>query len=256
MASFTEKVKAFAEIARGAFWWVLIIGIVVACLALARACGAEKTARSELLRYQQEAAAEKADLIVVYGAREGELREKLQELTDRSSQFEEELARAQAELKARPVMVVRASTGPVRVERPPELPKDGEESHEDGRTCLLYPGDEGQIEVSQVVLQTDQNMRQLVGFGEAIRTSPEPRIRLFAGTFRSEVTEARAEPIQVRSSPGWGAGGGLGADTDGRLLLSATVASPPFLRDHFEALLTATGASDRFALQAQLIYRR
>jgi len=251
-----ERFDAVASAVR-AFWWVaLVVGLFVVVLLFARACNAAGAAAAALARARDDAIADKAGLERVYEATRATLQAELDEARASSATFSAALERAQAALEARPVLVVRASTGPVPVGQPPKEP--GTPDPQDPTApavspCLLSDGDTGEIEVTQAVLQTDAGTRILVGAAEAYRMTPEPRLRLFGGSFRTEVTESKAEPLPLRRSPGWGAGIAGGMATTG-YLASAIVLTPPIL-SHLEGVLEFSLGPGLVAGQAGLIYR-
>jgi hypothetical protein len=251
--NWTERIERVGAIVKVAWWVLLIVGLVFGVLLLSRACNAESEAKAALLRYQEEARAELAGLEVIHGAEKGALRLELDRARAESSSFAEALQAAQDELKARPVLVVRASTGPVPVGPPKEPGAPPPKDPALPANCLLSDGDSGEITVDQAVLQTDAGTRVLVGSADAYRVNPEPRTRLFGGSFRTEVTEALGEPVPLKTSPGLGVGIAGGYGTSGPLG-SALLVSPPFLWQHLEVAGIVSAGPGLFAAQAAIIY--
>jgi hypothetical protein len=251
----TERLQTVAAGAK-AFWYVVLpVAALFALALLARACNGEREARAELIRVQEQAEIRAAGLELIEGAEQAALQIELEAARKGSADFAEALALAQAALKARPTIVVRASTGPVPVETPedpdPPTKPDGTPAE---RPCLLRPGDQGEVTVTEAVLETEAGNRVLVGAAEAYRVSPEPRLRLFGGSFRTEITEAKAEPLPLASSPGWGAGLMAGLGTSG-VLGSAVVATPPVFGDHLFGVGVVSAGPDQFAAQVGFVYR-
>lgn len=266
-----ERFVAVTAFAKAAWWWIVVIALVVGALLMFRACRAESTAKAELLRYQEESRAAEAGLIVVHSAEKAALSAQLEWARKESREFAEAYDAASEALKARPVIVVRASTGPVPVttssfdDKKREVPMDPPD-HMPAQIapgmpapatppapCLLSEGDQGEITITETVLQTEAGARVLVGAADAFRVTPEPRMRLFGGSFRTEITEAQAEPVPFRRSPGWGAGLAGGMATTG-YLASALVTTPPIL-GHLEGVLELSIGPGLLAGQAGLIYR-
>jgi hypothetical protein len=250
-----ERLQAVAAGAK-AFWYVaLIVAVLFALALLARACNGEREAKAELIRVQEQAEIRAAGLELIEGAEQAALQLELEQAKKGSASFAEALARAEEALKARTVIVVRASTGPVPVETPenPDPPKkpDGAPAE---RPCLLRPGDQGEVAVTEAVLETEAGNRVLVGAAEAFRVSPAPRLRLFGGSFRTEITEAKGEPVPLESSPGWGAGLMAGYGTSGPLG-SAVVATPPVFGDHLFGIGAFSAGPGSVAFQAGFIWR-
>lgn len=253
-----ERVQSIAAIGKSVWYLALVIGLVVAFALVARSCNRANEAKAALVKFQDEASAQLAGLEVVRDAEKSALKDELATAKKESAAFAQELKKAQDALKARPVMVVRAKTGPVPVEpviEPKEDPVPVQEPKQDAPAeCVLYRGDMGEVAVTQAVLQTDSGARVLVGAAAAYRVTPLPRMRLFEGTFRTEVTEALAEPIRLRDGPGWGFGlvGGIGLEG---VVASAVALSPPLLGDHFSAAGVVTAGPRYGALQAGFIWR-
>jgi len=77
-------------------------------------------------------------------------------------------------------------------------------------TCLLAAGDQGEVRVEQVVLETRGGNRVIVGVGEAWRLEPAPAARLFGGPFRAELSRIGVEEPEERPGWAWGVVAGCG----------------------------------------------
>lgn len=230
---------------------IVILACMVLTALLIRSCRGEAEAVARLEREQEARDIEKAGLELVAEAKAGALRVELEAMRSESADFAAALDDARAKLKdARPILVARASTGPVSVEpRPapnpgPEPPLKPDPFYSDG--CLLRPGDKGEVRVSEAVLETRAGNRVLVGSAEALRVAPGPPVRLFGGPFQTDVTSALGEPAPLPASARkrWILMAGPAAALTregGHFGGAAGIATPPLLFDRvgFGAVVTA-----------------
>jgi hypothetical protein len=246
----SEVLKTIADAGRASAWWITIIAIAVALMLMARACSETDKAKEELARERESRAIEIAGLTQLHDADKGALERELENAKAESASFEAELKRAQAELRARPIMVVRARTGPV----PVDAPEASHPGHPDDATCLLRAGDQGEVIVNEAILESELGNRVLVGSADAFRVAPEPRVRLFGGEFRTDVTTAVSEPAPVRRESGWGVGLSGGVATTGPIG-SVMLVTPGILDGALSADFIVTSGPGIFSAQAGALWR-
>lgn len=255
--TWSERLTALLKFGRA----LAILAAFVLLLLLVRACNGQDAAEAKLARVQEAHEIEKAGLELVAEADKASLRSQLDEARAQSVEFAAALQEAQEKLRnSRPVFVARASTGPVTVRPPVPDGKGGDGGEEVGTrsvgvsppSCLLQPGDQGEIQVTEAVLETEAGNRVLVGAAEAYRL--DPKTLLFGGRFSVPITEAMAEPASLRSSPGWGVGlfGGLASTGPAA---SIALLTPPLVGDSLSGGLIATGGQDLFAAQLGVTWR-
>jgi hypothetical protein len=191
--------------AAAAWKWtpVILVALLAALLvqrldAGRRASGeAARLAEAEVLRQRGLAVAAQTDAA---GARSA--------LRDAVAQVEglaAEVKRLQAAAPgARPVIVIRSTTGPAEVGGAPRAadPAGVVPACAPCRACVLAAGDRGELRLAQAGFQTKGGNLVFVGAGEAWRVWPEPATRLFSGPLTAETTIERPE-----GAPGWGFGG-------------------------------------------------
>jgi hypothetical protein len=207
---------------------VVVAGVVV--LLLVVAWNRSRSAAGELARHLEAEQLRAAGLEVAGEKAAADLWEE----ANRASAENEDLRRALEEARKaangeRPVLVVRSSTGPTPVSgaaRPgavacPDAPAPP--ATPPLPVCLLAAGDQGEVLVDEIVLETRGGNRILVGAASAWRASPA-RARLFGGTFNSELGQVDA--AAPASEPGWGAGVWAGVSREG-WALGPALALPP-----------------------------
>lgn len=109
-----------------------------------------------------------------------------------------------AELKAssrgaRPVVVIRAATGPVQAADAPRPQAPVPEKCPVCR-CDLAPGDTGEVRLSSALFETRGRNIVFRGAAEAWRLSPGPPVLLFGGPLTAQTT------VEAPRSPGYGFG--------------------------------------------------
>jgi hypothetical protein len=198
--------------------WALPAVLVLVCIALAWRLNVASRAEAVAARLLEEVRLREAGLVVAAQASGSELKQQLRDLEGANVELADELERAsRAAPGAKPVGVSRSSTGPVIAGGTPRAPEERGPAAvpvAPRASCLLAEGDEGEVRVDQVVLETRKGNRVLVGTAAAWRLSP-PATRLFGGPFRAELTEVvtAAPPPAARAR--WGAGVWLGVGRDG-----------------------------------------
>lgn len=217
------RVRAFLT---GPWGVVVLAGVVV--LLLVGAWNRARTAAGELARHLEAEQLRAAGLEVAAERDRADLWDE----ANRASAESEDLRRALAEARTiaqgeRPVLVARCSTGPrpaAGAERPADPPPAAPGAAAPPATaCLLAVGDQGEVQVDEVVLETRGGNRVLVGAASAWRVAPD-RARLFGGSFSADLGElAVAAPPRP---PGWGAGIWSGVSRDG-WAVGPAVAAPP-----------------------------
>lgn len=217
------RVRAFLT---GPWGVVVLAGVVV--LLLVVAWNRERGARGELARHLEAEQLRAAGLEVAAERDRADLWDE----ANRASAESEDLRRALAEARAashgeRPVLVARCSTGPrpaAGAARPATSPPPAPGSEAPAPpACLLAAGDQGEVQVDEVVLETRAGNLVLVGAASAWRAAPD-RARLFGGPFRADLGEvAGAAPPRPA---GWGVGVWSGVSRDG-WAVGPAVAAPP-----------------------------
>lgn len=227
-----QQVSAVAGRARRfvASPWAVVVLVAVVLLLLVGAWNRSRRDAGELARHL-EAEQLRAKGLEVAAEKD---RSELWDEANRASAENEDLRRAlEAARKAaqgeRPILVVHASTGatpatgaprpgpvacpdaPVPVAAPP------------APVCLLAAGDQGEVLVDEVLLETRGGNRVLVGAASAWRAAPE-RGRLFGGPFQADL--GRVEVAAPPRPPGWGAGVWTGVSREG-WAVGPAVAAPP-----------------------------
>lgn len=228
----------------------LALALVAALALLVGQCNGRRAAEAALAAERARAAEgrelERAGQVVV---------EAVPDLAPRVATLEAENADLKAALEAarkaakgaRPVMIAHGSTGPVKASgKPRDTPSQANAAtpgaspapisspvpaptgHSgEGATsssCLLAEGDQGEIRVDAVALQTRAGNRVLVGAASAHRLNPEAR--LFGGSFSAPVTWAAEREPATPAVRRWGAGPWLGVSSSG-VAVGAAVAAPP-----------------------------
>jgi hypothetical protein len=112
---------------------------------------------------------------------------------------------------ARVVQVVKACTEPEKV---PVASK-----------CLLAGGDEGEVRVNEIQLQTEGGNKILIGTAEAWRLNPPAR--LFGGKFSAATTEVGGYPGDLLRPSKWGIGSGA-VLVNGGIVPELVLAAPAF----------------------------
>jgi hypothetical protein len=256
--NWTEAVKTGFETVKMIAKWGGVIAALVLALLLARSCSGERDAQARLERAQEAHEIDKADLVRVHEADRSKLEEELEVAKAENADFAAALAKATKEFDARPILVARASTGPVPVEPLKPDPFHVEPSpRPDG--CRLWPGDQGEIKVTQAVVETRKGNRVLVGAAEALRVSPEPSLRLFGGEFSTPVTMALGEPVDLQRKKGWIVMAGpvaLATEGQGRFGGGLGVVSPPFVFDHIAVAALGAASSGFGELFLGLAWRQ
>lgn len=223
LAAGAARARAFLA---GPWGVVVLAGVVV--LLLVVAWNRSRTAAGELARHLEAEQLRAAGLEVAAEKDRADLWDE----ANKASAESEDLRRALAEARTaaqgeRPVLVARCSTGPrpaAGAARPATSPPPAPGSAAPPLpACLLAAGDQGEVQVDEVVLETRGGNRVLVGAASAWRVAPD-RSRLFGGPFRSDLGEvAVAAPP---APPGWGAGIWSGVSRDG-WAVGPAVAAPP-----------------------------
>jgi hypothetical protein len=218
-------------------------------VALALTCKLQRgaNAEAEARRLAEAETLRQRGLVVVEQAKGRDLDARVRALTEENVTLRDALAKAKkAAPGSRVVGVARASTGPVRVggtggaaggSGTPE-PSGGQNAPSSSPLCLLYEGDEGEVQVDEVVLATKGGNRVLVGTAYAYRTNPLPHEPLFGGEFSAPLTEAAEERRETKA--GWGAGAFVTAGRHG-YAVGPSVALPP-LRVWKAQIETVAGA--------------
>jgi hypothetical protein len=205
-------------------------------VALALTCKLQRgaNAEAEARRLAEAETLRQRGLVVVEQAKGKDLDARVRALTAENETLAAALAKAKkAAPGSRVVGVARASTGPVQVGGAGGAAGDPGSPGSSGSPaapsssplCLLYDGDEGEIEVDQVVLATRGGNRVLVGTAYAYRTNPLPHEPLFGGEFSAPLTEAAEERRETKA--GWGAGAFVTAGRHG-YAVGPALALPPF----------------------------
>lgn len=183
----TSRTLPFAA---GVLLSVLVFG------AYARYCAhpayeTNRAAEAELLRASGVIVAERADRTA--------LEDRIIELERNNTDLAAAIARARKVApKAKPTVVIAASTGPVTatgVPAPIERAAKG---------CLLAEGDTAEIRVAEVALRTDADNTIVVGQATALRLFPAPETVIANGTFNTRLSTASvAAPEATGGWPGW-----------------------------------------------------
>ncbi len=262
--------------------WTLPVVLVVVALVMAWRLDAGRRAQGEAARLAEAEQLRQRGVAAAAQERARGLERALREAVAASEDLGAELARVRvAAPGARPVLVAKGSTGPVKAGGLPRalegrgLAAQGEEqaggagpqSHDPpaaesppSPACLLAEGDEGEIRTAVAGLETRAGNLVVVGAAEAWRLTP-PATRLFGGPLRLEATvEERAD-----SGPGWGGGARVQAGRRG-VLVGPALSPPPWrvwryqLEIQADAVLElstpAPGAGREWAVGASVLGRR
>lgn len=237
--------------------WVLPALLVVVALVVAWRLDAGRRAQGELARHLEAELLEQQGVMAATQARAAGLEAALRMAAAASEDLGAELARVRgAAPGARPVLVAKGSTGPVKAgglpraheERGPAATGEeqagaaGPQSHDPRAAerpttpaCLLAEGDLGEIRTAVAGLETRAGNLVVVGAAEAWRLEPGPAVRLFGGPLRLEATVE-----QRGAGPGWGGGGYVAAGRRG-WLAGPALSPPPWRVWRYQLELTAGG---------------
>ncbi len=194
--------------------WTLLGAVVVLGLVLTCRLNRGRDAEAELRRRVEADVLKARGQLVAEQVRGDALDKLVRQIVGEN----EELARALEQARraapgARPVATARTSTGAVVAGGTPRAPE--ERGPAAAPPCLLAPGDQGEVRVDQVVLETRAGNRLLVGTAAAWRMSPAPATRLFGGPFQAALSNIAMEAPPQVAGPRWGAGVWLGVGRDG-----------------------------------------
>ena len=242
--------------------WALPAVVVLLVFVTVRQCNARHSAEATLQSERERADLERRGQEVV--APVPDIRPRVHSLELENADLRAALALTRAAAPtAKPIAVVRASTGRVRVAAHPatQAPSSGATSSpvqppaghsgEGGaspRPCVLREGDDAEIRIDEVALRTKAGTTLLVGAASAWRGD----VRLFGGPFSAAATEAAQKAPPAPDVARWGVGVVAGAGTHG-LLAGGLVTSPegrlPLLGWRIAAVgIGAAGASEAIGL--------
>jgi hypothetical protein len=224
--------------------------IVLLVLVLAWRLQRGRNAEAEARRLAEAETLRQSGLVVVEQAKGKDLDARVRALAAENQALAAALTKAnRAAPGSRVVGVASASTGPVKAHGVGGAsgaaggpgspgPSGNQNAPSSSPLCLLYEGDEGEIQVDEVVLSTKGGNRVLVGTAFAYRTSPLPHEPLFGGEFSAPLTMAAEEKRDTRA--GWGGGAFLAAGRHG-YAVGPALALPP-LRIWKAQIETVAGA--------------
>lgn len=210
--------------------WALPALLVVVALWLAWRLDAGRESEAAARRLAEEARLRAEGLLVVERAKGRTLEAEARRLAGANADLAGELARARrAAPGARVVGTASASTGPRPAAGPPRvyplaaLQGEARSPAPPAGACLLAEGDQGEVHVSEVVLETREGAQLLVGAAEAWRVGAAPA-RLFGGPFQAHLSTAKAPAPPPPTT--WGAGLYAGVSREG-WAVGPLVAAPP-----------------------------
>lgn len=199
--------------------WALPVLVGVLVLALAWRLNAGRQAEAEARRLAEETQLRAQGLLVVEQAKSRALELEARRLVAQNEDLGVELERARrASPGATVTGTVSASTGPRPAGGAPRAGQacpapEAPPAPEPPPVCLLAAGDQAEVRVDQVELETRDGARVVAGAAAAWRLEPGPPARLFGGGFQARLSKAQGE-VELQP-PGWGAGVWLGVGREG-----------------------------------------
>jgi hypothetical protein len=210
--------------------WSPVVGVAVLALVLVCKLDAGRRAADRAAQLAEAEELRQAGLVVAAERDARGMRAALGAAVKTSEDLAAELERVKRAAKgARPSVVFSGSTGPVVAggaprpnpgqEAPPtqgqDHPQAGAADREGAScpvspACLLAAGDQGEVRVDEVILETKAGNVVLAGAASCWRLEPAPAARLFGGPLRGSLSVAKPRP-----EAGWGAGVWTGVGREG-----------------------------------------
>jgi hypothetical protein len=238
----------------GVAWkWVVFVVAAFLLMALLKECNRADRAEVEARRAKQDTAIAKAGAIVVQAAKQSELDKKAGQI----AALTKDLAALKAAVPGiRVVRVGHFETAPSKAEGLPRpAPMPGEPCPE----CRFAAGDEGQIVVDSIDLETKDGAQGAFVAAGCERTFPEPRTRFLSGKAYAPLSQVIAAPAAVPEPPGWGGAILAGYGTAGAIGTGQVLTPPLLWRLGLTAAITAGPGTDAsrptFQLQGGIVYR-
>jgi hypothetical protein len=236
------------------WWFVPAIALVVVAL-LVSAWDGKRNAAALAERRAEAAELAAKGITVAREASERELKARLAAAKGLSTDLAGEVARLEAASPgARPVAVFSGSTGALPAAPQPKPPAVTSASEPASATvCLFRSTDKGSIFLSGTTMETQAGNRVMLAVAEAYRVEPEPRIKLFGGPLKLDISVA-APPRSL----GWGVGLMASASRSG-WAVGPMLSPPPWvvLGVQLEALAAAgIGPTGDWAATAAILARK
>lgn len=243
----TQQIEAVGAFAKAAWWWLLVIGLVIGVLFMARACNRTSRAEDEVARLREAAELQAKGHAVAERITEAALTVALDKAP---AALRAEVDRLTKDLGEKPkiVTVERIVTAPTPgegVPRPDPIP--GAPCPD----CLFAAGDTGQIRIDEAHLQTDAGNEVVALSAECWRLTPTESV-ILSGTASAPLS--RVAVVTPPARAGWGAGLAGGIATTGPIG-SALLVSPLFFDQHLEAAGIISAGQGIFGAQVALIWR-